>query len=67
MTALDKLFAVLALLAFAGFLGILIMFVPRPGLVAVCVISVVLCGYDFYRSATMRRRRERDERGAAGA
>lgn len=59
MTLLDRVFAVLSLFAFAGFLGILIWFVPRPGLVAVSVIGVLLCAFDFLRSAFIRRWRER--------
>ncbi len=66
MNALDKVFAVLALLAFAGFLGILIWYVPRPGLIVVCVVSVLLCAYDFLRSAFIRRWRERNYRREAG-
>ncbi len=59
MSALDKLFAALSFLAFAGFVAILIWFVPRPGLVAVCVASLLMCGFDFVRSAYIRRWRER--------
>jgi hypothetical protein len=66
MTALDKIFALLSLLAFAGFLAILIWFVPRPGLVAVCIVCVLLCAYDFVRSATARSRRERSYQREAG-
>jgi hypothetical protein len=62
MSTLDRIFATLSLLAFAGFLGILIWFVPRPGLVAVSVISVLLCAFDFVRSAFIRRWRERPRR-----
>ena len=62
MTALDKIFAPLALLAFAGFLGILIYYVPRPGLVIVCLISIALCAFDFMRSTFIRRWRERNGR-----
>lgn len=62
MTSLDKLFAPLAFFAFAGFLGILIWFVPRPGLMIVCVVSIGLCAFDFTRSAFIRRWRERDGR-----
>jgi hypothetical protein len=66
MTNLDRILAVLSLLAFAGFLGILIGFVPKMGLIAVSVICVALCAYDFFRSATARRRRERSYRREAG-
>ena len=66
MSALDRIFATLALLAFAGFLGILIYFVPKPGLVAVSIASVLLCAYDFVRSTYIRRWRERSDRRAGG-
>jgi hypothetical protein len=66
MSALDRFFATLSLLAFAGFLGILIWFVPKPGLVVVSVVSVLLCAYDFVRSTYIRRWRERNDRRAAG-
>jgi len=66
MSALDRILALLSLLAFAGFLAILIWFVPRPGLVAVCVVCVLLCGYDFIRSTFIRRWRERNYQREAG-
>ena len=59
MTLLDRLFATLAVLAFAGFMIILIWFVPRPGLVLVSIVSIGLCAYDFVRSTYIRRWRER--------
>ncbi len=64
MTILDRLFALLALLAFAGFLAILIYFVPKPGLVLVSVASILMCAYDFLRSNFIRRWRERNSRAA---
>jgi len=66
MSLMDKIFAILSLLAFAGFLGILIWFVPRPGLVLVSVVSVLLCAYDFIRSIYIRRWRERNDRRITG-
>jgi len=65
MRKLDLLFASLSLLAFAGYLGLLIWFVPRPGLVAVCIICVLLCAIDFVRSTFIRRWRERGARRRA--
>ena len=59
MSLLDRVFAVLSLLAFAGFLIILIWFVPRFGLVLVSIASILLCAYDFLRSTYIRRWRER--------
>ena len=60
MSVLDRVLAAISLLAFAGFLGILIWHVPRPGLVAVCIASVLLCAFDFIRSTFIRRWRDRD-------
>jgi hypothetical protein len=59
MTLLDRIIGPLALLAFAGFLGILIWNVPKFGLVAVSVIAVLLGAFDFARSAVIRQLRER--------
>ncbi len=64
MTYLDRLLALLSLLAFAGFLAILIYFVPKPGLVIVSIASILLCAYDFVRSNFIRRWRERNSRPA---
>ena len=66
MRLLDRVFATLAFLAFAGFLGILIWFVPKPGLILVCVICVAFCAYDFVRSTYIRRWRERNYRRESG-
>jgi hypothetical protein len=66
MTNLDRVFALLSFFAFAGFLGILIWFVPKMGLVVVSLICIAMCGYDFARSATARYRRERNYRREAG-
>ena len=66
MSLLDRVFATLSLLLFAGFLGILIWFVPKPGLILVCVLCVAFCAYDFVRSAYIRRWRERNYRREAG-
>jgi hypothetical protein len=66
MSMLDKVMAAVSLFAFAGFLGILIWFVPKPGLVVVSLICIAMCAYDFLRSATAKRRRERDFAREAG-
>ena len=66
MKLLDRVFATLSFLAFAGFLAILICFVPKPGLVLVCVVCAGLCAYDFVRSTYIRRWRERNYRREAG-
>jgi hypothetical protein len=60
MSLLNRILATLSFLAFAGFLAILIWFVPKPGLILVCVVSVAFCGYDFVRSTYIRRWRERN-------
>jgi hypothetical protein len=60
MKLLDRVLAFLSLFAFAGFLIILIYYVPKPGLVLVCVASIGLCAYDFIRSTFIRRWRERN-------
>jgi len=66
MSFLDKVMAAASLFAFAGFLGILIWFVPKPGLVVVSLICIALCAYDFVRSTYIRRWRERADRRSAG-
>ena len=66
MSLLDRIFAIFAFLSFAGFLGILIWFVPKPGLIIVCVVCVGFCAYDFIRSTYIRRWRERNYRREAG-
>lgn len=66
MSALDKVMAAVSLFAFAGFLSILIWFVPKPGLVVVSLICIGMCAYDFFRTATAKRRRERDYAREAG-
>jgi hypothetical protein len=47
MTILDKLFGPLALIVLAGYMGILIYFVPKPALVIVSMIGVGLAAADF--------------------
>ena len=46
---IDKVLAILALLVLAGYLGILILYVPHPTLIIVLVLTVVLAGFDFFR------------------
>lgn len=48
---MDKLMALLAFSVFAGFVGILVIYVPSPDLIAVVGFSVALVGYDFFTSA----------------
>lgn len=46
---IDKLFALLGLLGFVTFCGILIAFVPHPDLVIVTVIVLLMTAWDFVR------------------
>lgn len=46
----DKFLAFFALVILAAFVGIIIVFVPELDLAIVTVITVVMAGYDFYRS-----------------
>ena len=48
---MNKLMALLAFAVFVGFVGILIIYVPSPDLIAVVALSVALVGYDFFTSA----------------
>lgn len=52
----DRLIAFVAILAFAGFLGILIWEVPRPGLGVVIAITLLLVLLDVLRSSRDPRR-----------
>jgi hypothetical protein len=47
----NRLLAALAFAVLAGFVGILVWYVPRLDLGAVVAVTVLLAGYDFYRSA----------------
>ncbi|SER88247.1 hypothetical protein SAMN04490244_103386 [Tranquillimonas rosea] len=48
---MDKLFAALAFLVLAGFLGILGWMVPRANLLAIIFLTLLLCGIDFVVSS----------------
>lgn len=48
---MNVVMALLAFLAIAGFLLILVAFVPSPDLIAVVVLTLVLVAYDFVTSA----------------
>ena len=54
--SLDKVFAPLALIAFAAYMALIIWHVPRFGLVAVTLISLALGAYDFARTFWLWRR-----------
>jgi uncharacterized membrane protein YfcA len=53
----DKILALMAFLVLAGFLGILVRFVPRVDLIVVVVLCLILAGADFYL-ATFRRKKK---------
>lgn len=55
MRASDVIIAMLALLTFAAFLGVLIWKVPDPALIAVCLIGLAMAVFDFTRTAVRRR------------
>jgi hypothetical protein len=48
---LDRAFCILGLAGFAAFLGILIVYVPDPALIAVCVVCFGLAAYDLVPAA----------------
>lgn len=48
---MNRLIALFAFAALAGFLAILAIEVPSPDLVAVIVLTVLLVGYDFLTSS----------------
>ena len=52
----DRILAMLAILTMIAFVGVIIVRVPHIDLVIVCLITIVLASYDFYR--TLRARRE---------
>ncbi|SMF58322.1 hypothetical protein SAMN06265365_10968 [Tistlia consotensis] len=54
MTPLDKVLALLAIVSFIAFMGILVAFVPQVDLIVVVLIGVGLALYDFYRTAQGR-------------
>ncbi|MFN3972383.1 MAG: hypothetical protein ACK4GO_10130 [Gemmobacter sp.] len=51
---MNRLFAVLAILTMAGFLGILLWHVPRLDLSIVAGVTFLLAAYDTWRSAFTR-------------
>lgn len=62
MRGLDWIIAPLALLCFAFSVGVVIWFVPAPGLVVVTVLAVALGAYDFYLTAAGRAARTPNRR-----
>jgi hypothetical protein len=45
----NRVIAIIALIGFAAFVGMLPLYLPIPDLTAVAVISVGLAAYDFWR------------------
>ena len=45
---LDKFLALISILSFAGFVGILLYYVTEPDLTIICVGVVLMAFYDFF-------------------
>ena len=60
MTRADLVLGALAILALAGFVGVLVWKVPSPALIAVCLLGLALAVFDFARTAVRRRSADRD-------
>lgn len=43
-------FSIFAFALLTVFLGILFVSVPSPDLIIVCLVSIAMCGHDFYKS-----------------
>lgn len=52
---MDKIIGLLALATLAGFLGILIAFVPSLDLVAIIVVVGIMAAIDFYLTIVVKR------------
>lgn len=55
---IDKLIGLVAFATLAGFMGIIVWFVPEPDLAIVVFVVLAFAGYDFY-SSTIRGRDDR--------
>ncbi|MGI9412320.1 MAG: hypothetical protein ACR2PM_01530 [Hyphomicrobiales bacterium] len=47
---LDRALAAFSVLLLAGFLSIVVWFVKEVDLTIVCVVGVLMCAYDFWRT-----------------
>ena len=47
---LDRMLAIFSLLLMAGFLSIVMWFVKEVDLTIVCIVGILLCAYDFWRT-----------------
>ena len=45
---LDKILALISIVCFGGFVGILIYYVTEPDLVIICVVVVAMAVFDFF-------------------
>ena len=54
----DRLMQILALLVVSGFLGIVLLHVPRLDLAAVIAVTLLAVGYDFFFTSGSRSRRK---------
>lgn len=52
---LDRIFAVLSILALIGFMGIVTVFVNEPDLWIVVILVLAMASYDFWRSLRPRK------------
>lgn len=52
---LDKILGVAAILVLAGFMSVLIIFVPDIDLILVTVVVTGMAAYDFYRTLFKRK------------
>lgn len=55
----DRLFALFALILFAGFCGVILYFVPRVDLTIVMLLCFALAGYDIWDQLFRARKKGR--------
>jgi hypothetical protein len=60
MTGLDWIVAPVALVVFALYLAVIPWFVPKPDLITVIVVVIVMAAYDFFRTARRSNSRNRN-------
>ncbi|MEM8797925.1 MAG: FeoB-associated Cys-rich membrane protein [Pseudomonadota bacterium] len=54
---IDKFIAILALLMLLTFVSVIIIWVPEPSLIIVCLVVVAMAAYDFYRMLVIEPRK----------
>jgi hypothetical protein len=52
---MDKFLAALALLLIAGFVAIIVGYVPDIDLAIVAIVTVAMVGYDFFRTLILKK------------